>query len=107
MRPATTLDILLERPNSWPEPPPGFSTKRILGPGSDYDTNAVDDDHNDGSSRKRRRRNFDRDTSRGTKGNSNNTSKTSVRRRKERGGNSGGQVRSTEDLLNQGLSSSR
>lgn len=35
MRTATSLDILVERPKSWPKPPPGFSTKRVLGPGSD------------------------------------------------------------------------
>ncbi|GAX17184.1 hypothetical protein FisN_10Lh031 [Fistulifera solaris] len=36
MRPATSLDILLERPKSWPKPPPGFSPKRVLGPSSDF-----------------------------------------------------------------------
>jgi hypothetical protein len=34
MRTATSMDILLERPQSWPKPPPGFTTKRVLGPGS-------------------------------------------------------------------------
>lgn len=38
MRTATTEDVLVERPTSWPAPPPGFSTKRVLGPGSDFDT---------------------------------------------------------------------
>ena len=36
MRVATSQDILHERPTSWPKPPPGFSTKRVLGPGSDF-----------------------------------------------------------------------
>jgi len=36
MRLATSLDVLEERPSSWPAPPPGFTTKRILGPGSDF-----------------------------------------------------------------------
>eukprot|EP00522_Entomoneis_paludosa_P002565 CAMPEP_0172470164 /NCGR_PEP_ID=MMETSP1065-20121228/65637_1 /TAXON_ID=265537 /ORGANISM="Amphiprora paludosa, Strain CCMP125" /LENGTH=636 /DNA_ID=CAMNT_0013228019 /DNA_START=48 /DNA_END=1958 /DNA_ORIENTATION=+ len=36
LRTATSLDVLHERPSSWPKPPPGFSTKRILGPGSDH-----------------------------------------------------------------------
>jgi hypothetical protein len=36
MRSATSLDILLERPKSWPKPPPGFSTKRVLGLSSDF-----------------------------------------------------------------------
>jgi hypothetical protein len=35
MRVATSMDILVERPNQWPKPPPGFSTKRVLGPQSD------------------------------------------------------------------------
>jgi hypothetical protein len=38
MRVATTVDVLLEKPSSHPAPPPGFSAKRILGPGSDFDT---------------------------------------------------------------------
>ena len=38
MRMATSEDILVERPKSRPAPPPGFSTKRVLGPGSDFDT---------------------------------------------------------------------
>lgn len=38
MRVATTADVLLEKPSSTPAPPPGFSAKRILGPGSDFDT---------------------------------------------------------------------
>lgn len=40
MRAATSLDILLERPKSWPKPPPGFSTKRVLGPNSDFPRNS-------------------------------------------------------------------
>lgn len=32
MRRATTCDILQERPSSWPKPPRGFSTNRVLGP---------------------------------------------------------------------------
>jgi hypothetical protein len=35
MRVATSMDILVERPNQWPKPPPGFSTKRVLGPQAD------------------------------------------------------------------------
>jgi len=38
VRVATSLDTLKERPSKWPKPPPGFSTKRVLGPGSDFDT---------------------------------------------------------------------
>ncbi len=35
---ATSLDILEDRPTTWPKPPPGFTTKRILGPGDDFKT---------------------------------------------------------------------
>lgn len=38
MRFANTADVLAERPKAWPKPPPGFTTKRVLGPGSDFDT---------------------------------------------------------------------
>jgi len=38
LRMSTTKDLLEERPTSWPKPPPGFSTKRILGPNSDFPT---------------------------------------------------------------------
>jgi len=36
LRIATSADVLEERPTTWPKPPPGFTTKRVLGPGSDY-----------------------------------------------------------------------
>lgn len=35
MRVATSLDVLEDRPTSWPKPPPGFTTMRVLGPSSD------------------------------------------------------------------------
>eukprot|EP00549_Striatella_unipunctata_P016236 CAMPEP_0118704964 /NCGR_PEP_ID=MMETSP0800-20121206/19578_1 /TAXON_ID=210618 ORGANISM="Striatella unipunctata, Strain CCMP2910" /NCGR_SAMPLE_ID=MMETSP0800 /ASSEMBLY_ACC=CAM_ASM_000638 /LENGTH=195 /DNA_ID=CAMNT_0006607013 /DNA_START=8 /DNA_END=596 /DNA_ORIENTATION=+ len=35
--PANTKDILEERPKTRPAPPPGFTTKRVLGPGSDME----------------------------------------------------------------------
>ena len=38
MRVATSEDVLVERPTERPRPPPGFTTKRVLGPGSDFDT---------------------------------------------------------------------
>jgi len=38
LRVATSDDMLVERPTERPRPPPGFTTKRVLGPGSDYDT---------------------------------------------------------------------
>jgi len=36
LRMATTEDVLVERPNHWPEPPGGFSSDRVLGPKSDF-----------------------------------------------------------------------
>lgn len=38
MRVASSLDVLVDRPTHRPAPPPGFTTKRVLGPGSDFDT---------------------------------------------------------------------
>lgn len=45
---ATSLDVLEERPTSWPKPPPGFTTTRVLGPGMDFKV------WNDNSRRRRR-----------------------------------------------------
>ena len=112
MRPATSLDILVERPSTWPNPPPGFSTKRILGPGSDYDTSAVDDDDdNNGRRRKRRRRSSDRE---GPSTNNSNTANNGKRnrngatgKRRQRADDTSAGVPSASDRLNQGLSSSR
>ncbi|KAL7567035.1 hypothetical protein ACA910_019958 [Epithemia clementina (nom. ined.)] len=40
LRVASSLDILHERPSSWPKPPDGFSTKLVLGPqNSSYSKN--------------------------------------------------------------------
>jgi len=36
LRLATTDDVLIDRPSSWPEPPGGFHADRVLGPNSDY-----------------------------------------------------------------------
>lgn len=55
MRVATSDDVLLEKPTSNPAPPPGFSAKRILGPGSDFD-----EGHRQ-KRRKRERRNEERE----------------------------------------------
>ena len=115
MRPATSLDILEERPSSWPDPPPGFSTRRILGPGDDYNTNAMDDDdadynrnNNGGHRQKRRRRNQDND--RGSNSNNRNNKNrgrgSATGKRRERGDNSSGRP-TASDLLEQGLSGGR
>lgn len=36
MRVSNAHDILEKRPTKWPKPPPGFTTRRVLGPGSDF-----------------------------------------------------------------------
>lgn len=36
MRLAVSTDILQDRPNSWPAPPGGFSSTKVLGPDSDF-----------------------------------------------------------------------
>eukprot|EP00566_Odontella_aurita_P036601 CAMPEP_0113600338 /NCGR_PEP_ID=MMETSP0015_2-20120614/42653_1 /TAXON_ID=2838 /ORGANISM="Odontella" /LENGTH=745 /DNA_ID=CAMNT_0000508587 /DNA_START=424 /DNA_END=2661 /DNA_ORIENTATION=+ /assembly_acc=CAM_ASM_000160 len=56
MRVATSEDVLVERPTEWPRPPPGFTTKRVLGPGSDFDTRWRQRRRGDGGRNKRRRR---------------------------------------------------
>jgi len=52
-RVATSLDVLDKRPNTWPKPPPGFTTKRVLGPGSDFQIHS--DRRGGGGGGKRRR----------------------------------------------------
>ena len=52
LRVASSLDILHERPSSWPKPPEGFSTKAVLGP------NIVSKEHGGiGRTKKRQREN--------------------------------------------------
>lgn len=36
MRIALSTDLLDERPNTWPAPPGGFSSTKVLGPDSDF-----------------------------------------------------------------------
>jgi len=36
MRIANSTDVLVEKPSTFPKPPPGFTTKRVLGPGDDF-----------------------------------------------------------------------
>ena len=57
MRVANSSDVLLQRPISRPAPPPGFTTKRVLGPGSDFDIKRRE------RPKKRRRRNPDNNNS--------------------------------------------
>jgi hypothetical protein len=119
MRPATSLDILVERPSSWPAPPPGFSTKHILGPGSDYNTvneDYVDDEdsnQNDGRSKKRRKGSSERDRSSNASagdtmgGQTSHNKKGTTGKRRQRAEDSVSSQPSAADRLNQGLSSGR
>ena len=54
---ATSIDVLHDRPSTWPKPPPGFTTKRVLGPGSDYSRRGRDQ----GQPKRRRGSDNDRD----------------------------------------------
>ncbi len=60
MRVANSLDALDERPTSWPKPPPGFTTRAVLGPGSDFRKRHYNNNkrgrNDDGRGGKRRRR---------------------------------------------------
>ena len=66
MRLATSKDVLHDRPNSWPKPPPGFSTKRVLGPGSDFPP-WWKQRHEKNRKRNRRRDNSQNDSEKATK----------------------------------------
>ncbi|CAB9529078.1 expressed unknown protein [Seminavis robusta] len=124
MRPATSLDILVERPNTWPDPPPGFSTRRILGPGDDYrvvNEDEEDDNQHNNRRKKRRRRNSDGDnrnsynnnnsnnhsSNNNNDGGSNRNKNGATGKRRQRGEDSTSSQPSAKDRLNQGLSSGR
>ena len=107
IRVATTMDILEQKPTHSPAPPPGFTTKRILGPGSDFP-----------SKRRRRKGNNKRDRGNGRDRNRDRGDRDRDRNRDgDRGGGEGGQRRAKrrrrnedvdmEQLLNQGLSARR
>jgi Nuclear cap-binding protein subunit 3 len=70
MRVATSLDILLERPNEWPIPPTAFTARQVLGPQSDVrPTTKTDIDTptnviSDSTKRKKKRRQEKRNRSR-------------------------------------------
>mmetsp|Transcript_14604 Transcript_14604/g.27457 ORF Transcript_14604/g.27457 Transcript_14604/m.27457 type:complete len:501 (+) Transcript_14604:105-1607(+) len=56
VRMATSLDVLEERPSTFPKPPPGYTTHRVLGPGSDFHKTYPRRDHGSGNRYDRRRR---------------------------------------------------
>jgi hypothetical protein len=45
MRVSNVHDILEKRPTKWPSPPPGFTTRRVLGPGSDFPNQSSNPNH--------------------------------------------------------------
>ena len=59
VRVGTTEDILMKRPNTWPEPPGKFSSDRVLGPESDFahdnNNNNINNKIDDDSSKKNKR----------------------------------------------------
>ena len=67
LRIALSSDMLEERPNSWPRPPGGFSSTRVLGPQSDLIPSSPQKASSDGThpnatkSRKKRKKKRDRD----------------------------------------------
>lgn len=59
VRVATSIDVLDERPTQWPKPPPGYTTKAVLGPGNDFRSHKRRNDNKrrrNGGGGKRRRR---------------------------------------------------
>jgi hypothetical protein len=86
---ATSLDTLAERPTTWPEPPPGFTTNRVLGPGSDFKTWTDSNDRRRGGGGKRRkhsrRESFDDRNSEERYGNSDERYETNDRDRYDDG----------------------
>eukprot|EP00531_Pseudo-nitzschia_arenysensis_P006545 CAMPEP_0116127880 /NCGR_PEP_ID=MMETSP0329-20121206/7067_1 /TAXON_ID=697910 /ORGANISM="Pseudo-nitzschia arenysensis, Strain B593" /LENGTH=816 /DNA_ID=CAMNT_0003621991 /DNA_START=22 /DNA_END=2472 /DNA_ORIENTATION=- len=115
LRVATTEDVLIERPSSWPEPPGGFAPDRVLGPKSDFagankkKTNTkknkakkTNPQHQQQQQQKSRRGN----NSKRKRGRGENNAKKNDKN--ERRNDSNSKQNSTPlDLLNRGLSSSR
>lgn len=118
LRVATTEDVLIERPSSWPEPPGGFAPDRVLGPKSDFAgannkkanpknkaKKANPQQQQQQQQRNRRGSNSKRKRGRGeNSGKGNNAKKND---KNERRNNNNKQNSNPVDLLNRGLSSSR
>ena len=98
MRVATTLDVLEHRPTEAPAPPPGFTTKKVLGPGSDFPP-------------PRRRRKKGKNRKNNTGGNRRNKKsggrRNAKRRRKNKDEGMDESVMETELALDQGLKAKR
>lgn len=126
LRVATTEDVLIERPSSWPEPPGGFAPDRVLGPKSDF-ANAnkkkantknnkgkkANQQHHDQQpqqqqqqQKKRRGSNSKRKRGRGENSGKHNNAKGNDKNER-RNNNNSNQKSNPLDLLNRGLSSSR
>ena len=118
LRVATTEDVLIERPNSWPEPPGGFASDRVLGPKSDYananakknhkkktkKTNPQQQQQNQNDSKSKRKRG--RGENNGNNQNNSKDGKIDLKKKNKKKHNSN-KTNNPVDLLNKGLSSSR
>jgi len=98
MRVATSEDTLVERPNSWPAPPGGFSSTSVLGPESDY---APKKGQKGKQAQKHKQQQQKQQQRRGSKS----------KKKRQRGGNGDdrqkGRENNTESLMDRGLSSGR
>ena len=117
LRVATTEDVLIERPNSWPEPPGGFASNRVLGPKSDYTaannkkgkskTKKHNSQQKDQQLQQKHPRGSNSKRKRGRGENSGNQNKSKKNIANERRNNSNKKTSNPQDLLDRGLSSSR
>ena len=119
LRVATTEDVLIERPNSWPEPPGGFASDRVLGPKSDYatanakknnkkktkKTNPQQQQQNQNGNKSKRKRG--RGESNGNTQNNSKHGKIDPKKKNRNKNSSSNKTKNPVDLLNKGLSSSR
>lgn len=109
LRMAMTEDVLVERPNSWPEPPGGFSSDRVLGPKSDFGNTNKKKRGNNTQRKQHQQQQQNRAGKKSNRkrqrGDSKQTAKKGAQRTNTNKGNSS--KWSGEDFLNRGLSSSR
>jgi hypothetical protein len=118
LRVGTTEDILMERPNTWPEPPGKFSSDRILGPESDYADNNNNKNDDDSSKKNKRRQQLKKTKKKDQQDNRSGSKSKRKRQRKKsdnnnnsdnsnmnRNVNNSNSNSTTENLLNKGLSS--
>jgi hypothetical protein len=109
LRVATTEDVLIERPSSWPEPPGGFANDRVLGAESDYANANANAKKNHKTKTKKSNPQQQQQNRRGSNskrkhGQEENNGKNDL---KNKNNNNNNKTNNPVDLLNRGLSSSR